>query len=96
MRFFFRAAPASLFAEEYSLDDLYRIALARSEMLKVAEENLTISEIGKDKAFSYLMPRLTATGGVTQYSEKKITVRAASSSRKPVHRGESGSTRPSP
>jgi outer membrane protein len=67
------ATPASLFAEEYSLDDLYRIALARSEIVKVAEENLVISEIGKDKAFSYLLPRLTASGGVTQYSEKKFS-----------------------
>ncbi len=69
----FAAAPAYLFAEEYSLDDLCRIALTRSEKLKAAEENLTISEIGKDKAFSYLLPRLTATGGLTQYSEKKFT-----------------------
>ncbi|MHB9099732.1 MAG: TolC family protein [Syntrophales bacterium] len=69
----FMAAPAIIFADEYSLDDLYRIALARSEILKVAEENLVISEIGKDKAFSYLLPRLTATGGATQYSEKKFS-----------------------
>ena len=61
------------FAEEYSLDDLCRIALARSEKLKMAEENLAIAETGKDKAFSYLLPRLTATGGYTQYSEKKFT-----------------------
>jgi outer membrane protein len=67
------AAPAALWAEEYSLDDLYRIALARSEKLKVAEENLSISELGRDKALSYLLPRLTATGGVTQYSEKKLS-----------------------
>lgn len=69
----FMAAPAIIFAEEYTLDDLYRIALARSEIIKVAEENLVISEIGKDKAFSYLLPRLTATVGVTQYSEKKFS-----------------------
>ncbi|MDP2840037.1 MAG: TolC family protein [Syntrophales bacterium] len=67
------AMSASLFAEEYSLDDLCRIALARSEKLKMAEENLAIAETGKDKAFSYLLPRLTATGGYTQYSEKKFT-----------------------
>lgn len=66
------AVPALLFAEEYTLDDLYRIALSRSEILKVAEENLVIAEIGKDKAFSFLLPRLTATGGMTQYSEKKF------------------------
>ncbi len=69
---FFTAVPAVIFAEEYALDDLYRIALARSEILKVAEENLVISEIGKDKAFSFLLPRVTATGGITQYSEKKF------------------------
>jgi outer membrane protein len=69
----FAAAPASLVAGEYSLEDLSRIALARSEKLRAAEENLTIAETGKDKAFSYLLPRLTATGGVTQYSEKKLT-----------------------
>jgi outer membrane protein len=68
----FMAAPAIVLAEEYSLDDLYRIALARSEILKVAEENLVISEIGKDKALSFLLPRMTATGGLTQYSEKKF------------------------
>jgi outer membrane protein len=67
------ATPASLFAEEYSLEDLCRIALARSERLKMAEENLVIAETGKDKAFSYLLPRLTATGGYTQYTEKKFT-----------------------
>jgi outer membrane protein len=70
---FFMVVPAIIFAEEYTLDDLYRIALARSEILKVAEENLVIAEIGKDKAFSYLLPRLTATGGITQYSEKKFS-----------------------
>ncbi|MCX5825827.1 MAG: TolC family protein [Deltaproteobacteria bacterium] len=69
----FTTAPAIIFAEEYTLDDLYRIALVRSEIVKVAEENLVISEIGKDKAFSYLLPRLTATGDVTQYSEKKFS-----------------------
>ena len=65
-------APASLLAEEYSLDDLFRTALTRSEKLKVAEENLTISEIGKDKAFSYLLPRMTASAGYTQYTEKRF------------------------
>ncbi len=69
----FAAAPTSLAAAEYSLEDFSRIALARSEKLRVAEENLMIAEIGKDKAFSYLLPRLTAIGGVTQYSETKMS-----------------------
>lgn len=62
-----------LFAAEYSLEDLCRIALTRSEKLRVAEENLAIAETGHDKALSYLLPRLTAIGGITQYSEKKIS-----------------------
>lgn len=71
--FLFAVPPVSLFAEEYTLEDLCRIALTRSEKLRATEENLTIAVIGKDKAFSYLLPRLTATGGVTQYSERKFT-----------------------
>lgn len=67
------AAPPALFAEGYSLEDLYRMALTRSEKLKVAEENLTISEIGQEKARSFLLPRLSAATAYTQYSEKKIT-----------------------
>lgn len=69
--FLFSGTLVPLFAEEYSLDDLYRVALARSEKLKVAEENLVIAETGNEKALSYLLPRLTATGGLTQYSETK-------------------------
>jgi len=64
--------PAPLSAGEYTLDDLFRIALVRSEKLKAAEENLAISEIGKDKAFSYLLPRMTATAGYTRYTEKRL------------------------
>lgn len=69
----FLALPASLFAEEYSLDDLFRIALSGSEKLRIAGENLVIAETGKDKAFSYLLPRLTAAGGYVRYSENKFT-----------------------
>ena len=65
------AAPGPLGAAEYSLGDLCRIALLQSEKLKVAEENLAVSEIGKEKALSYLMPRMTAAAGYTQYSEGK-------------------------
>ena len=68
----FAITPATLLAGEYSLDDLFRIALTRSEKLRAAEENLTISEIGKDKAVSYLLPRLTASAGYTRYTDKRM------------------------
>lgn len=66
-------APTPAFAEEYSLEDLCRIALKNSEKLRAAEENLAIAQIGEDKAFSYLLPRMTATGGVVQYSERRFS-----------------------
>jgi outer membrane protein TolC len=83
----FAAAPVSLVAEEYSLEELSRIALTRSEKLRAAEENLTIAETGKDKAFSYMLPRLTA--------KRSLTRRQASCSRRAPHPGGSGLTRPS-
>ncbi|MBI5027204.1 MAG: TolC family protein [Nitrospirae bacterium] len=63
--------PYNLFAEEYSLDDLYRIALERAERIKLSEEDLYIAERGKDKAVSALLPKLSAFGNYTKYSEDK-------------------------
>ena len=60
--------PSILFAAEYSLDDLYRIALTESPKLKVAEENLTIAKLDKDQVFSYLLPRVTALSSFTVYN----------------------------
>ena len=65
--------PVSLYADDYSLDDLYRIALSQSEKLKIAEENVAIADIGTDRARSFLLPRVTAIGGVVQYSQKKFS-----------------------
>jgi outer membrane protein len=60
-----------LSAQEYSLEDLYRIALERSEKIKIAEEDLYIAERGKDKAVSALLPKLSAFGSYTKYTEDK-------------------------
>jgi outer membrane protein len=54
--------PYRLSAEEYSLDDLYRLALKQSETIKISEEDLYISERGKDKTFAVLFPTLSAFG----------------------------------
>jgi len=67
----FLFVPSSIFGQEYSLDDLYGIALDRSGSIKIAEEDLYISEREKDRATSVLMPRLSAYGGYMQYSEEK-------------------------
>jgi len=52
-------------AVEYTLNDLYRIALERSEKIKIYEEDVYISEKNKDKALSLLFPKLSAVGTYT-------------------------------
>ena len=58
-------------AEEYSLEDLYRIALERSEQVGISEQNVIIAKRGKDKALSFLLPSVSAFGEYMQYSEEK-------------------------
>lgn len=63
--------PPDLSAAEYSLEDLFRIALEKSEKLKIQEENYYISRQGQSKALAPLLPRVTASGGYTRYDEEK-------------------------
>ncbi|MEW5949744.1 MAG: TolC family protein [Thermodesulfobacteriota bacterium] len=60
-------------ALEYSLDDLYRMALERAERIKISEEDLYITKRGKDKALAVLLPRLSAFGDYTRYSDDKTS-----------------------
>lgn len=63
--------PVSLYKKPYSLDDLYKIALERSEKIKISEEDLYIAERTKERALSVLVPRFSAFGNYTRYSEEK-------------------------
>jgi outer membrane protein len=65
--------PPGISAEEYSLADLYRVALQTAEKIKISEENITIAEAGKGKALSYLLPKLTTFAGFTNYTESKYS-----------------------
>ena len=62
------AVPCGAFAADYSLGDLYRFALERSETIKIAEEDVYISKREKDRALSALIPTLSAYGYHTRYS----------------------------
>jgi len=59
-------------ANEYSLNDLYRLALERSETIKISEEDLYISEQDKNRAMSTLIPTFSAFGSHTRYTEEKM------------------------
>lgn len=62
--------------EEYSLEDLYRIALERSEKIKISGEEVYVSESGKDKALSALLPKFSAFWDYTRYTEQKFFTQA--------------------
>ncbi len=61
--------PGISYGQEYSLNDLYKLALEQSETIKIAEEDLTISEYERDRAFSTLVPTFSAFGQHTRYTE---------------------------
>jgi outer membrane protein len=65
------AAPCPVSAAEYTLPELYRLALERSEKIKLSQENLAIAEFGTDKALSVLIPRFSAYGNYTRFEEEK-------------------------
>jgi outer membrane protein len=60
-------------ATDYTLDDLFKLALARSEKLKISEQDVVIAEGQKEKALSLLLPSLTGSGGYTRYKDKKYS-----------------------
>ncbi len=57
----------------YTLDDLYSIALQRSERVKISEEDLAIARTGKDKAMSALLPTISGLGNYTGYKDRKVS-----------------------
>lgn len=59
--------------KEYTLEELYKIALENSEKVRISQEELYISERTKDKAISVLLPKISAFGGFTKYSEEKFS-----------------------
>ena len=57
----------------WSLPDLYQRALDLSETIRIADYDRTLAEKDKDRAFSVLVPRVTAFGGYTRYDEEKVS-----------------------
>jgi outer membrane protein len=63
--------PTAANAEEYSLDDLYRMALQRSEKVQIASEDVTWYKLDRKRAISMLLPKLTAYGNHQQYTDDR-------------------------
>ena len=60
-------------AREYTLNEIYQKSLKGSEQIEIARENVYIAQMGKSKAFSLLIPRLTAYGTYNRFTEDKYT-----------------------
>jgi outer membrane protein len=70
------AMPSFTFGADYTLADLYRMALTSAEKIKVSEENVNIAKLELNKARGALVPNLSAYGSYTQYTD--------------AHRGDTG------
>lgn len=58
-------------AKEYTLHDLYDVAIKTSEKIKISVENIYLAEIGKEKALSAVLPRVSGLAGYQRYTEDK-------------------------
>lgn len=72
MTLFIMASPSA--AREYSLNELYQLALKSSEKIEMAKENIYIAQMNKNKALSLLIPRVTAYGTYNWFTEDKYTL----------------------
>ena len=61
-------------AREYKLNEIYQQALKSSEKIEMAREDIYIAQMGKNKAWSLLIPRLTAYGTYNWFTEDKYSV----------------------
>ena len=57
----------------YTLNDLYALALDRAESIKRAQEDVFIAKKDRSRAFSVLVPRITAFGSYTMSDSDQTT-----------------------
>jgi len=60
-----------ILAREYTIKEIYQKALKSSEKIEMARENVYIAQMGKNKAWSLLLPRMTAYGAYSRFTEDK-------------------------
>ncbi|MEE9542870.1 MAG: TolC family protein [Thermodesulfobacteriota bacterium] len=69
-----RAAPPIAGAEEkMTLPDAYRLALGNHESIAIAREQLIQSQKTKSMAYSFILPKLSASGRYRKFTEKQTS-----------------------
>lgn len=69
------ASPERIFAQErvITLDEAYGLALGTHEAIKIAGEGVSQAGTNIDKALSAILPKVTAEGNYTRFSEQKTS-----------------------
>lgn len=60
--------------QNYTIQDIFSLALKKAEKVRIAEENIKIAEEGKYKALSQLLPTITAFSKYTKYNREKLVI----------------------
>ncbi|MBF0120554.1 MAG: TolC family protein [Desulfobacterales bacterium] len=79
--FFLLLLTENIYSEDepiYKLKDIYKIALSKSEIIKISQEDLYLAKNDKEKAKSVLIPRFSSFANYTKYSEKKSVITSIS------------------
>ena len=63
----------TLAARQYTLDELYALALKRAERIEASREDLTVAQTQREVAKSVLIPKFSAIGGFRHYSQKEVS-----------------------
>ena len=63
--------PLKTYGQEYSLEELFRLSLDRSELVKIAEEDLTIADLSRKKTISAFVPTFSVFANHINYTEEK-------------------------
>ncbi|MGB5986188.1 MAG: TolC family protein [Desulfobacterales bacterium] len=60
-------------ARQYTLDELYALALKRAERIEASREDLTVAQTQREVAKSILIPKFSAIGGFRHYNQKEVS-----------------------
>jgi len=66
-------ATAAAGSQQYTLDELYALALERAERVQSAREDLTVARTQREVAKSVLIPKFSAIGSYRHYSAKEVS-----------------------
>ena len=59
--------------KQYTLDELYRVALEQAERIQISQEDLAVAETQREVAKSILIPKFSASGRFRHFDQKEVS-----------------------